>query len=78
MKTSLDPAEYDLVQRVFKSLAQASWFDRTSVNERECAKLVLHIYATGITDEDALLTACLPEAHRRFSKHDVIVSETPV
>lgn len=78
MKASLDPAEYELVQRVFKSLAQSSWFDRTPVNEKECAKLVLRIYATGIADEDALLTACLREAHHRFSKHDAIVSETPV
>jgi hypothetical protein len=75
MKTSLDPAEYELVQGVFKSMAQSPWFDRTPLNEKECAKLVLRIFATGIADDDGLLAACLPEAHNRFSKHPEIVSE---
>ena len=77
MKTSLDPAEYDLVQSVFKSLAQAPWFDRTSANEKECAKLVLRLYSSGIGNDDSLLAACLPEARQRFSKAEAIVSETP-
>lgn len=78
MKTSLDPGEFDLVQSVFKSLAQSPWFDRTSLNEKECAKLVLRIYSSGVNDEDALLTACLKEAHQRFSKAATVVTETPV
>ena len=76
MNTSLDPAEYDLVQSDFKSLAQAPWFDRTSANEKECAKLILHLYSCGIGDDD-MLAACLPEAHRRFSKAEVVASDTP-
>lgn len=71
MKTSLDPAEYDLVHRVFKSLAKAPWFDRVSFNEKECANLVLRVYASGVADEGALFAACLPEARRRFSMGDV-------
>jgi hypothetical protein len=67
MRTSLDPAEYDLVQGVFKSLARAPWFERTTFNEKECAKLVLQAYAAGTTDEAGLLAACLPEVRRRFS-----------
>lgn len=58
MTTSLDPAEYELAQGVFKSLAQASWFDRTLLNEKECAKLVLRVYLSGVIDEDGLLAAC--------------------
>lgn len=77
MKTSLDPAEYELVQGVFKALAQAPWFDRTPFNEKECAKLVLRIYSSGIDDDDSLLAACLPEAHQRFSKAGAVASDAP-
>ena len=75
MKTSLDPGEYDLVHGVFKSLAQAPWFDRTSPNESECAKLVLRAYAGGIVDGEALLASCLPEARRRFSRTEEIAAD---
>lgn len=77
MKTSLDPAEFELVQGVFKSLAQAPWFDRTSLNDKECAKLVLRVYSSGVKDEDGLLAACLKEAHQRFSKQSMIASDAP-
>lgn len=70
MKTSLDPAEYDLVHGVFKALAKAPWFDRVSFKEKECAKLVLRVYGSGVADEGELFAACLPEARRRFSKGD--------
>jgi hypothetical protein len=33
MKPSLKPAEYEIVQSVFKRLAQAPWFDWTSPNK---------------------------------------------
>lgn len=75
MKTALDPAEYALVKGVFKSLAQAPWFDRTSLNEKGCAKLVLRMYSSGINDEDRLLAACLKEAHRRFSREGAVASD---
>jgi hypothetical protein len=75
MKTSLDPAEYELVQGVFKSLARAPWFDRTALNEKECAKLVLSVYSNGINDDDGLLAACLPEARRRFSKAGAVAPD---
>jgi hypothetical protein len=47
MKASLEPAEYEIVHSVFKRLAQAPWFDRTSPNEKACAKLVLNHYSAG-------------------------------
>jgi hypothetical protein len=39
MKMPLEPAEYEIVQGVFKRLVQAPWFDRTAPHEKECAKL---------------------------------------
>jgi len=77
MKTALDPAEYALVHGVFKSLAQSPWFERTSLNEKECVKLVLRVYSSGVNDEDGLLAACLKEAHERFSKRSAVASDTP-
>lgn len=77
MKTSLDPSEYALVHGVFKSLAQSPWFDPTSLNEKECAKLVLRVYSSGVDDEGGLLAGCLKEAHQRFSKRSAVASEAP-
>jgi hypothetical protein len=62
MKTSLEPAEYDVVQSVFKRPAQASSFDRTASNETACAKLVLNHYSAGATNPVDLLAACAPAA----------------
>lgn len=67
MQTTLNPSEYDRVQNVFKSLAQASWFQRTVGNERDCARLVLDMHDSGLTDQDDLYQACLPIARYRFS-----------
>jgi len=77
MKTSLDAAQYKLVHGVFKLLAQAPWFDRTSLNEKECAKLVLRVYSSGVDNEDGLLAACLQEAHQRFCKQSIVASDAP-
>lgn len=68
MQTALNPLEYEMVQGVFKSLAQAEWFDRSNNNERACAKLVLLIHSTGIDDAERLRQACEPQARERFSK----------
>ena len=68
MQNALSPVEYDMVQRVFKSIAQAEWFDRSDTNERECAKMVLLIHFTGIDDADRLRRACEPQARKRFSR----------
>jgi hypothetical protein len=65
MKVSLEPAEYEIVQGVFNRLAQAPWFDRTSPNEKACAKLVLNHYSAGATNPVDLLAACEPEARQR-------------
>jgi hypothetical protein len=66
MKASLGPAEYEIVQGVFKRLAQAPWFDRTAPHEKECAKLVLKHYSAGATNPEDLLAACEPEARQRY------------
>lgn len=68
MQNALSPVEYDMVQGVFKSLAQAEWFDRNDRNERDCAKMVLLVHSSGIDDADTLHQACEPRARRRFSK----------
>lgn len=68
MQNALTPVEYEMVHDVFKSLAQAEWFDRSEVNERACAKLVLLVKSTGIDDARALHRACEPQARERFSK----------
>lgn len=66
MKASLEPAEYEIVQGVFKRLAQAPWFDRTVSNAKECAKRVLKHYSAGATNPVDLLAACEPEARQRY------------
>jgi len=68
MQNALSPVEYDMVQGVFKSIAQADWFDRSDANECECAKMVLLIHSTGIDDADRLHQACEPQARKRFSR----------
>jgi hypothetical protein len=69
MQNAMSPVEYDMVQSVFDSLAQAEWFDRSESNEQACAKLVLLVHCTGIDDAATLHRACEPQARRRFSKH---------
>jgi len=64
---ALSPREYDVVQAVFKSLAQSEWFDRTIENEKACARFVLLQYQDGM-HEDALLALCLNPARERFSR----------
>jgi hypothetical protein len=68
MQNAMSPVEYEMVQGVFRSLAQSEWFDRNSINEHECAKLVLLIHSAGIDNADALHRACEPHARERFSK----------
>ena len=41
MLNALSPRDYDIVQSVFKELAQAEWFERNPINEKACARLVL-------------------------------------
>jgi hypothetical protein len=66
MKPSLKPAEHEIVQGVFKQLAQAPWFDRTASNEMKCAKQVLKHYSAGATNPLDLLAAFEPEARQRY------------
>ena len=68
MQNALSPAEYHIVQGVFRSLAQADWFDRSEENEKECARLVLLMYSNGIGDALQLHEACEPRARERFAK----------
>jgi hypothetical protein len=70
MKMSLDPAEYEIVQGVFKRLVQAPWFDRTAPHETECAKLVLKHFSAGFTNTADLLAACEPEDRQRYGVAD--------
>ena len=57
-----------LIQRVYDGIAQASWFNRNAITERELLKLILRNHAGGATDEAALTLACHDEARDRFSK----------
>ena len=41
MQNTLDPADHEVVQTVFRALARSDWFDRTTSNESACAKLVI-------------------------------------
>jgi len=61
MKTSLEPAEYEIVQGVFKRLAQAPWFDRTASHEKVCAKLVLKHYQPA----PQISRTCSPHANQK-------------
>jgi hypothetical protein len=70
MKRSLGPIEYEIVQGVFKRLAQAPWFERTASNEKERAKLVLKHYSAGAPNTEDLLAACEPEARQRYGIAD--------
>jgi hypothetical protein len=70
MKMPLEPAEYEIVQGVFKRLVQAPWFDRTAPHEKECAKLVLQQYSAGAEDPEDLLAACEPDARQRYGVAD--------
>jgi hypothetical protein len=72
MQNALSPVEYNMVQGVFKSLAQAEWFDRSDVNERNCAKMVLLVHSSGIDDADALREACEQQARQRYSKSHTV------
>ena len=68
MQNALSPIEYNVVQSVFDSLAQAEWFDRTEPNKKECAKMVLLVHSGGVVTPEALLSICEPRARQRFSK----------
>lgn len=68
MQNALNPGDYEVVQSVFNSLAEAEWFDRSEANEQDCAKLVLLIHSSGIDDAERLHQACEPRARERFSK----------
>ena len=68
MQNALSPVEYNMVRGVFRSLAQAEWFDRNDANERDCAKMVLLIHSSGIGDADRLHQVCEPHARKRFSR----------
>ena len=64
----LQPHEVVLIQRIYDEVAQASWFNRNAVTERELLKLILENYAEYPVDETALLRACDEEARNRFSR----------
>lgn len=64
----LQPHEALLIQRVYDRIAEASWFNRNAVTERELLKLILRNYAETPRDETALLNACSEEARGRFSR----------
>ena len=57
-----------LIKRVYDRIAEAPWFNRNAVTERELLKLVLRNYAAEPADETALLQVCRDEARDRFSR----------
>ena len=67
MLNTLSPDEYDVVQSVFKWIAQSEWFDRTPENEKACARFVLMQYQSGM-DHEILLALCRNEARARFGR----------
>lgn len=68
MVKALSPNEYDIVQAVFKWLAQSEWFDRTTANERDCASFVLLQYGDGGMSEAELRNKCRDVAMERFGR----------
>ena len=66
---ALSPREYDVVQAVFRSIAQSDWFDRTIENEKACARFVLSQYHDGM-DYAVLFALCEPSARERYSRRD--------
>jgi len=63
---ALSPRDYNVIFGVFKSLAQAEWFDRNVENEKACA-LVLLQYNNGGQTANELYERCVETAHERFA-----------
>jgi hypothetical protein len=68
MRNALAPGDYNVVNSVFKSLAQLEWFDRTDENEKACARLVLRQYSMAGLSEAALLAQCEDAAREMFTR----------
>lgn len=67
MLNALAPRDYDVVQTVFKLIAQSEWFDRNDANEKACARLVLRNYDRGLS-EAALRARCEEAARKMFAR----------
>lgn len=66
------PEDTMMMQRVFKTILQEDWFDRTIHNERDFARTVIGIFQRGTVDEELLFALSLDVARTRFSKVKVI------
>lgn len=66
------PEETEMMQRVYRTVLLEDWFDRTSQNERDFARIVIGFFQRGITDEDLLFTESLGVARSRFSAVKVV------
>lgn len=68
MLNALSPNEYNVVFEVFRSLAQADWFDRSGDNEQACAKYVLSQYCAGGVTVEQLRAICVDEVRERYAR----------
>jgi len=63
----LQPADFRVVQTVFRSIVDSEWFDRTPDNEKACTQLLLVWYKDGMSADD-LRGKCIEIIRDLFSK----------
>jgi hypothetical protein len=61
------PAEFDLIQSVFKRVAKDAWFKDDIPVLKQFGLIVIHAYQSGIVDSDGLYDHCVRTAQERFS-----------
>jgi hypothetical protein len=62
------PAEFEVVQSVFKRVAKGAWFKDDIPTLKEFGLIVIHAYQGGIVDTDGLYAHCVQAANERFSQ----------
>jgi len=70
----LQPEEVATAIRVFQSVVEEPWFDRTHDNDLDCAKIVVRAYQQGMINEEKLKRYVRVIAAQRFAK----LQDTPV
>lgn len=67
MNNQLQPEQFDIIQAVFKRVADEPWFTQDVSKQREFGRYCLRTYQAGVTDPDRLFEACLQTARDRYS-----------
>ena len=62
------PAEFEVVQSVFKRVAEDAWFKDDLATLKQFGLIVIHAYQGGIVDSDGLYAHCVRAANERFSR----------